>query len=42
MGYVSTLMHIQSAFEQAGIGFLDKDTGAGSGWSSLNKKHKAK
>jgi hypothetical protein len=27
MGYVSTLMHIQSTFEQAGIGFLDKDTG---------------
>ena len=31
MGYVSTLMRIQSAFEQAGIRFLDNDTGGGIG-----------
>jgi transcriptional regulator with XRE-family HTH domain len=31
MGYVSTLMSIQSAFEQAGIRFLDSDTGGGIG-----------
>ena len=31
MGYVSTLMRIQSAFEQAGIIFLDDDAGGGIG-----------
>ena len=31
MGYVSTLMRIQSAFEQAGILFLDDDAGGGIG-----------
>jgi transcriptional regulator with XRE-family HTH domain len=31
MSYVSTLMSIQSAFEQAGIRFLDSDTGGGIG-----------
>ena len=29
MGYVSTLMRIQSAFEQVGILFLDDDAGGG-------------
>ena len=29
MGYVSTLMSIQSAFEKAGIIFQDKDSGGG-------------
>lgn len=31
MGYVSTLMSIQSAFEQAGIRFLDNEPGGGIG-----------
>lgn len=31
MGYVSTLMRIQSAFEKAGILFLDDDAGGGIG-----------
>jgi hypothetical protein len=31
MGYVSTMMHIQSAFENAGIRFLDNDAGSGIG-----------
>jgi len=31
MGYVSTLMRIQSAFEDAGICFLDSDAGGGIG-----------
>jgi hypothetical protein len=31
MGYVSTLMSIQSAFEKAGIRFLDNEPGAGIG-----------
>ena len=31
MGYVSTLMGIQSAFEKAGILFLDNDAGGGIG-----------
>jgi hypothetical protein len=31
MGYVSTLMRIQSAFEQAGILFLDNDLAGGIG-----------
>jgi transcriptional regulator with XRE-family HTH domain len=30
-GYVSTLVRIQGAFEQAGIRFLDNDTGGGIG-----------
>jgi hypothetical protein len=32
MGYVSTLMRIQLAFEKAGISFLDNEPGAGSGF----------
>jgi transcriptional regulator with XRE-family HTH domain len=31
MGYVSTLMRIQSAFEEAGISFLDNDAEGGIG-----------
>lgn len=31
MGYASTLMRIQSAFEQVGILFLDDDAGGGFG-----------
>jgi hypothetical protein len=31
LGYVSTLMSIQSAFEKAGILFLDSDAGDGIG-----------
>jgi len=31
VGYVSTLMRIQSAFEKAGIRFLDNDSGGGIG-----------
>ena len=31
MGYVSTLMRIQSAFEKAGIRFLDNEPGGGIG-----------
>jgi predicted transcriptional regulator len=31
MGYVSTLMRIQSAFEKAGIRFIDKDSEGGIG-----------
>jgi predicted transcriptional regulator len=31
MGYVSTLMSIQSAFEKAGIIFQDEDAGGGIG-----------
>jgi hypothetical protein len=31
MGDVSTLMRIQSAFEQAGIVFLDEDASSGVG-----------
>jgi hypothetical protein len=38
MGYVSTLMHIQSAFEQAEIGFLDNDTGCGIGAQLAQQK----
>jgi predicted transcriptional regulator len=30
-GYVSTLVRIQTAFEQAGIRFLDSDVGGGIG-----------
>ena len=32
MRYVSTLLRIQSAFEQAGIRFLDNESGAESGF----------
>ncbi len=31
MGYVSTLISIQSAFENAGVRFLDNDAGGGPG-----------
>ena len=31
MGYVSTLMSIQSAFESTGIRFLDHEAGGGIG-----------
>jgi transcriptional regulator with XRE-family HTH domain len=31
MGYISTLMRIQSAFENAGVRFLDNDAGGGIG-----------
>jgi transcriptional regulator with XRE-family HTH domain len=31
MGYVSTLMSIQSAFEKAGVRFLDNEPGGGIG-----------
>ena len=31
MGYVSTLMRIQSAFEKAGIRFIEKDSEGGIG-----------
>jgi hypothetical protein len=31
VGYVSTLMRIQSAFENAGVRFLDNDAGGGIG-----------
>jgi hypothetical protein len=39
MGYVSTLMSIQSAFEQAGILFQDEDAEGGIG-VQLEKKPK--
>jgi hypothetical protein len=35
MDYVSTLMSIQSAFESAGVRFLDNERGVGSGCGSL-------
>jgi hypothetical protein len=38
MGYVSTLMRIQSAFEQAGIRFLDNDAGGGIGVRLIGPK----
>jgi hypothetical protein len=37
MGYVSTLMSIQSAFEQAGILFQDEDAG-GRDWRAVGEK----
>jgi hypothetical protein len=38
MGYLSTLMRIQSAFEGAGIRFLDNDAGGGIGvWRAGSK-----
>jgi transcriptional regulator with XRE-family HTH domain len=37
-GYVSTLMSIQSAFEQAGIRFLDNDAGGGIGVRFIEQK----
>jgi hypothetical protein len=39
MGYVSTLMSIQSAFEQAEIRFLDNETGGGIGVRLTNSKN---
>ena len=38
MGYVSTLMRIQSAFEEAGIRFLDNDAGGGIGVRFIGPK----
>jgi hypothetical protein len=38
MGYVSTLMSIQSAFEKAGIRFLDNDAGGGIGVRFIKPK----
>jgi transcriptional regulator with XRE-family HTH domain len=37
-GYVSTLLRIQSAFEKAGIQFLDEDAGGGIGVRFSGKK----
>ena len=39
MGYVSTLMRIQSAFEKAGILFLDTDAAGGVGVRFAAPKH---
>ena len=39
MGYVSTLMRIQSAFEKAGILFLDNDAAGGIGVRFAAPKH---
>jgi hypothetical protein len=38
MSYVSTLMRIQPAFEQAGIRFLDNDAGGGIGVRLIKPK----
>jgi transcriptional regulator with XRE-family HTH domain len=38
MGYVSTLMRIQSAFQGAGILFLDNDAGGGIGIRLIRPK----
>jgi hypothetical protein len=38
MGYVSTLISIQSAFENAGIRFLDNDVGGGIGVRLIKPK----
>jgi len=38
MGYVSTLMRIQSAFQGAGILFLDNDAGGGIGVRLIRPK----
>jgi transcriptional regulator with XRE-family HTH domain len=40
MGYVSTLLKIQAAFEQAGIQFLDEDDTGGLGLRMAKKKRK--
>jgi transcriptional regulator with XRE-family HTH domain len=39
-GYVSTLVRIQAAFEQAGIQFIDEDEMAGFGLRLAKKKRK--
>ena len=39
MGYVSTLMRTQSAFEKAGILFLDNDAAGGIGVRFAAPKH---
>ena len=39
MGYVSTLIRIQSAFEKAGILFLDNDAAGGIGLRFAAPKH---
>jgi transcriptional regulator with XRE-family HTH domain len=39
MGYVSTLIRIQSAFEEAGIRFIDNDAAAGIGVRFAAPKH---
>ncbi len=39
MGYVSTLMRIQSAFEKAGIRFIDNDAAGGIGVRFAAPKH---
>ena len=40
MGYVSTLLKIQAAFEQAGIQFIDDDETGGFGLRMAKKKRK--
>ena len=40
MGYVSTLLKIQGAFEQAGIQFIDEDEMGGFGVRMAKKKKK--
>ena len=40
MGYVSTLLKIQAAFEQAGIEFIDDDERGGFGLRMAKKKRK--
>ena len=39
MGYVSTLMRLQSAFERAGIRFIDNDAAGGIGVRFAAPKH---
>jgi len=39
-GYVSTLLKIQAAFEQAGIQFIDDDETGGFGLRMAKKKRK--
>jgi hypothetical protein len=39
MGYVSTLMRIESAFEKAGIRFIDNDAAGGIGVRFAAPKH---
>jgi len=38
MGYISTLQRIQSAFEKAGIRFIDEDEAGGIGLRLIKKK----
>jgi transcriptional regulator with XRE-family HTH domain len=40
MGYVSTFLKIQAAFEQAGIQFIDEDETGGFGLRMAKKKRK--